>query len=145
MPHALNEAFDEFIAGVTGPATMAELAAAFQRSTPIPDEYRDAALSACVKQDLRRAINRYRSSDGTPRLISLPDVDPEPGLHVRKYKQLDLFNREDYVKAWWMYDATEKTARRGKHALERHHDGRGIDAEPLRKIVLRGDAGQGAA
>ncbi|HUY34723.1 MAG TPA: hypothetical protein VMV69_18405 [Pirellulales bacterium] len=145
MSTTLNEAFDRFISRVTKPATIGELTAAFMGSVPIPPEYRDAALEAVVKQDLRRAIHRAVSPDGTPFLISLPDVDRETGDACRRYKQLALFNLADYLKAWRQYDQAEETARDKKRAIERHHDARGISDRPLRQLALMQGADEGAA
>ncbi|HUY36613.1 MAG TPA: hypothetical protein VMV69_28015 [Pirellulales bacterium] len=144
MSASLNEAFDRFISRVTKPATIGELTAAFMGSVPIPPEYRDAALEAVVKQDLRRAIHRAVSPDGTPLLISLPDVDRETGGLCRRYKQLAMFNLADYLKAWRQYDQAEETARNKKRAIERHHDARRISDRPLRQLALLG-ADEGAA
>ncbi|HVC93575.1 MAG TPA: hypothetical protein VND64_07790 [Pirellulales bacterium] len=145
MPTHLNEAFDEFIGSVARPATIGELAAAFMARVAVPDEYRDAALLAVVKQDLRRAIHRAVSSDGMPLLISLPDVDRSTGEPCRRYKQLALFNRADYLKAWHQYDQAEETARGKKRAIERHHDARGISDRPLREYLDGPDEGAAGA
>ncbi len=139
MPDTINEAFDRFISRLVKPATIGELAAAFMGSVPIPPEYRDRALEAVVKQDLRRAIHRAVSPDGTPLLISLPDVDGATGAPCRRYKQLAMFNLADYLKAWRQYDRAEETARNKKRAIERHHDARGISDRPLRQLALLGD------
>ena len=132
----INEAYDSYVLGLTiESATMNELAADFIAGTELPREYVAAALLAMVKQDMRRAIHRAVSSDGLPLLISLPDVDRSTGEPCRRYKQVALFNRDDYLKAWHLYDQAERTARDHKHAIERHHDARRFDDQPLRKLA----------
>ncbi|HET6917816.1 MAG TPA: hypothetical protein VFH56_17145 [Acidimicrobiales bacterium] len=124
----MNE-FREFISGRQGPATIAELAAAFVAGGHVTAEYREAALLKAVKQDLRKAINAYRDADGSPRLISLPDA-----ARARVYKQLDMFTDDDYVEAWLAADGREAEGREAKLRLERHHDLR-FSTRRLRDIV----------
>ena len=135
MSASMHDEFRAFLKAVRGAKTIGELAAGFMASRAIGQEYREKALRRLVAQDLRKFINRERGADGLPIMLSVVDVDDETGQAVRRYKQLDLFNREDYVRAWWEADAREKTARHTKRALEKHHDRRHIDQQPLRRIV----------
>ncbi len=131
----MHDDFREFLKGIAQPATIGELAAGFIAGHAIDQQYRDKALARLVAQDIRKFINRERDADGLPLMFSVLDVDPDTGAAVRRYKQLDLFNREDYVRTWWEADTREKAARHTKRALEKHHDRRGIDKQPLRQIV----------
>ncbi|HVA49594.1 MAG TPA: hypothetical protein VNH11_24725 [Pirellulales bacterium] len=142
----MHDELSEFISSVTGPASLLDLTRAFLASHVLPQDYRDDALFKALEQDLRKCINRDRSSDGTARLVSVPGIDPETGEATRVYKQLDLFDREDYRRVWWEADAREEKARQRKRSLERHHDGRAWpDGKRLREVIHGGSSTSGAA
>lgn len=141
----MNDELREFISAITGPATSADLARAFMARHAISEDYRDKALFRLLEQDIRKAINADRDSAGDARLVSVPGID-DAGNPVRVYKQLDLFDREDYVRVWWEADGREQKARKRKRSLERHHDGRTWrDRKRLKQVIHGRPSASGAA
>jgi hypothetical protein len=66
----------------------------------IPRACRQDALRVRWKSDLRKHLKRKRDSRGMPLWHSVIEQDPVTNESVVRYKQLPLFNREDFVRVW---------------------------------------------
>ena len=131
MSGEVSSFIEEFLYRERKSMTIDEMADKVMASVHIPGEYRTAALRRCVKSDIRRSIKRLTMPDGLPVWHSIP----EPDGKVKRYKQLELFDRDDFVRVWNAYDRQEKHAARMKDGLEKYFSQKFV-GETLKQYML---------
>ncbi len=97
--------------------------------------YRQTAVLHQVKKDLRKRLRRMKDATGFPVWHSITEDDPESGVAVSRYKQLQFFDREDYVRVWRYWDRVEDKAAWMKSELERRF-GKAFENEELTQRTL---------
>ncbi len=129
--------FDQFLADCRLKETISidELAAAVIADGQLSLEYRAHAVLHQVKKDLRRRLQKMKDSAGDRLWHSVTDEDPATGQAVSRYKQIQFFERDDYVRVWKYWDAVEDKAARMKSALERRF-GKRFEGEQLTQLTL---------
>ena len=66
---------------------------------------------------------------------SITEDDPESGVTVTRYKQLQFFDRDDYVRVWNYWGRMEDKAAWMKSELE-HRFGNAFEGEKLTQLTL---------
>jgi len=117
MP-SFHQQMEEFVERVKPGQTIDQIAAACRAQVEIPADFAEQALDFKIKQTVRKFLNRAVSADGMPRLMSLPACDPVTGATIRCYKQVALFNRDDFCRAFAEADKRLARARRIVRGLE---------------------------
>ncbi len=87
----------------------------------IPRAYREDALRVRLKNDLRKHLKRKKDSNGMPLWHSVTVEDPDTNERIVRYKQLTLFNRDDFVRVWNYWNRIEKKAGWMKRELEKRY------------------------
>lgn len=136
MRRMMHEEFAAFVRSQTGDVTIDELARRFIATQAISADFREAALVAEVKVNLRKAINEDRDDDGVPRLQSVLRTDPATGQPRPVYVQSTMFEVDDFKRQWRKADDAERRCREKKQKLQRDFAAAFPDEQPLLQQLL---------
>lgn len=110
---AVRSQLDALVETLPDNVSIEQAVEAALESCAIDRAYRSRALRRQLAQDLRREFNKPRGPDGLPRRMSVPGSDGRRG-----YRQVELFDREQFVVAWHDADRREHRAAVVKAGLE---------------------------
>ena len=100
-------------------ADLDELASELMQSHRLPSDYRANAVLWKLKRDLRWRLRSKKDADGFPIWHSIKLDDDGTGRRIIRYKQLQFFERDDYVRVWKYWERIEYNAILRQRQLER--------------------------